>query len=167
MDELETKIRSTITKVEVDLVGQGVTNVSTWTRSLMNELYELANEHFHLRVWTGSNNDYDPTTNEWLYDMVWYESFDERGLEIKSIHMIMESEWNRSLEAIKYDFYKLLQGRAKLRVMLFQANDVSLVIQQLVGIIQQSSISENGDKYLLVGWNDDDGFSFTSHVKTI
>lgn len=160
---LEKTIQDFLLKTSEKLVKEAIQNDRAWTHEIKIGLTKIAYEH-NYRVYT-HRNDFDDTVNEWLYDMTWYEAYDEKGYDIKSIPLILESEWKRSFEEIKYDFYKLIQGRADLRVFIFQAANVDGTMNQLVEIIDKSSISQAKDKYLLAGWHDYDGFTFRVHTK--
>jgi len=164
-DLLEEKIKETFIKVSDDLVNRRITGDGPWTSAIKTALTELAyNEPYNYWVWANKNNC-DDTINEWLYDMTWSESYDNKGQDFKTIHLILESEWNRNFLEIKYDFYKLLQGRAKHRVFLFQSSDVERIMNDLEEIIEKSIIAEKSDRYLLAGWNDNYGFTFRLHIK--
>jgi len=166
IEDIEKDVQNILNQTADQLFEKGVKDNTHWTRDIKTALAKLAWEKYGFLVWTGKNNDFDDT-NEWLYDMVWYDSFDEKGFEIKNIYLILESEWDKSLREIKYDFYKLIQGRANIRVMIFQSDKVDNTFNELVKTIQSSPISQVGDKYLLVGWNDDYGFTFKSHIHQV
>lgn len=156
------KIEETLSNVSDSLIDQNVhNNDRKWTREIKTELFKLG-DSIGYSVYTSKANDYDDSSNEYLYDMIWYTSEDEssRVHDLREINMALESEWKMSFDEIKYDFYKLVQSRAELRVMIFQSKDVTTIMNQLKSIINESMISLKGDFYLLAGWDDNDGFSF-------
>lgn len=159
MDSIEISIIEALEDVSVKLIASETKNDKAWTRAIKNQLTELAYESYNYNVWT-SPNDYDDTTSEYLYDMVWYEHIDGHKNDINLVHLVLESEWKRDFSEIKYDFYKLTQARAKYRVMIFQSNDIQSVFDNLCNIVDTSRMTEVGDRYLLAGWNDNDGFRF-------
>lgn len=55
----------------------------------------------------------------WLYDLIWYTN--DKSNQLSSLPLIVECEWRKKYDAIKYDFEKLLVGKAKYKIMLFQA----------------------------------------------
>jgi hypothetical protein len=62
-----------------------------------------------------------PDWHEWLYDLVWYtsERDEDTGIErTTSIPLVMECEWDASLEGMALDFDKLLVANADLRVLV-------------------------------------------------
>jgi hypothetical protein len=97
--------------------------------------------------------------------MVWYEHLDGHINDINLVHMVLESEWKKDFSEIKYDFYKLTQARAKYRVMIFQSNNLQSIFDSLCSIVDTSRMTEVGDRYLLAGWNDNDGFRFLLKLK--
>src|SRR5690606_6416928 len=104
--------KSVVTDVGQTNVAGKVTSDYLWTRNIKTGLTKMAYETFKLDVWS-EPNDHDNTVNEWLYDFVMYEKAEGTKWDIKKIHLILESEWNSSHDEIKYDFYKLLQGRSE------------------------------------------------------
>ena len=163
-DELEKQIIATIEKVADDLVKQNKRNDGSWTNEIMTALTGLAYEKYN--YWVCSKpNAYDDTINEWLYGMTWYESFDDKGHDLKTIHLILESEWKWDFGELKYDFNKLLQGRARHRVFIYQSIDIEDTMSKLESLIEKSTISEKDDRYILAGWNDEDGFEFRLYIK--
>ncbi len=164
MDEIELSIKRTLESIADHLTKEGKTDTTSWTWEIKTQLTELAYETYNYNVYT-SPNGYDNTTNECLYDMLWYQSLNGNNNDLAIVHLALESEWNTSFAEIKYDFYKLVQARTKHRTMIFQSNDVMSVIEKLSKIIDESLISEIGDRYLFAGWNDNDGFTFSLKLK--
>lgn len=145
------------------LLAQKITQDKVWTEKIMSNLTRAA---YDRNLWVCARpNEVDDTIKEWLYDMTWYTAFDEKGYEMQSIPLILESEWNISIDEIKADFYKLVQGRADLRVMLFQAFDVHETIDTLEEMVTNCPIALPGDNYLFAGWNNINGFTFKSFTK--
>jgi hypothetical protein len=164
MDNIEISIVEALEDVSVKLIASETKNDNAWTRAIKNQLTELAYETYNYNVWTNPN-DYEPTTSEYLYDMVWYEHLDGHINDINLVHLVLESEWKSDFSEIKYDFYKLTQARAKYRVMIFQSNNLQSVFDSLCNIVDTSRMTEVGDRYLLAGWNDNEGFKFLLKVK--
>lgn len=161
---LEEQIKGTIEKTAGELVKNGIRGNGPWTNAMMTALTALAYDEYNYWVYS-KPNAYDDTINEWLYDMTWYESHDDKGKNIKAIHLILESEWNWNFEEIEYDFTKLLQGRAGLRVFIFQTRNIQQSLKLLTDTVEKSTIAEKGDRYLFAGWNDQVGFEFYFHIK--
>ena len=68
----------------------------------------------------------------------------------------MEIEWTPTEvnfgEVVK-DFFKLVQARADLRVMVFQGNDVISKTEQLIAMAENFEGTQQGDRWLFVGWD--------------
>ncbi len=116
-----------------------------------------------LRVWR-KKNELDPTLTGCLYDFMMCEG--NILIDIDKVWVALESEWSLKFDEVKYDFYKLVQSRSMLRVMIFQSRDVEKTFGDLLKIVETSQMSVCGDRYLLAGWNDDDGFTFRPHTKS-
>jgi hypothetical protein len=96
----------------------------------------------------------------WLYDLVWYTEDDEHHLN--ELFLALESEWGNQGQ-VKYDFEKLLQSKATLKVMIFQAPQSSLqsLIDFMVDGIKAFPKHSEDETYLLIGLNlDTHGFEF-------
>jgi hypothetical protein len=164
-DYFENVVEDTLINVSSNLVNKGVKTDKPWTKAIQLALTSVAYDQFDLCVYT-NKNERDQNINAWLYDLVMYEADDEYCKEIRTINLIMECEWNKSFEEIKYDFYKLIQGRAAHRLLIFQSDNVDNTLNELEKIINFSTIAQKDDRFLLCGWDNNDGFTFRPVIKT-
>ena len=90
-----------------------------WTKEVLTTLCRLG-KNFGFSAWANNvpEKDKNGGKGEWLYDVTWCESDDDRLL--KSIPMVAECEW-ANLAEIDDGFQKLLVARAKVRVMVYDA----------------------------------------------
>ena len=89
------------------------------------------------------------TWNEWLYDASWRHS--DTSNRLISVPMVAESEWG-NLEAIEYDFQKLLLARsAVLRVMVYDAKKADDGAERLCEHVGAFN-GARGDTYLLIAF---------------
>ena len=90
---------------------------------------------------------------EWLYDLIWYEA-DEDG-HITELKLIYESEWALSLDAIWYDFEKLLVGKCSQKLMFFQArsNKIEKYFDLMVASISTFKPVIVGERYFLIAYD--------------
>jgi hypothetical protein len=91
---------------------------------------------------------------EWLYDLIWYRNTHPDNY-LAEVYLVLESEWNTSPTAIKYDFEKLLLAKSTIKVMVFQAwqeniADVFSLLQRGISAFGKRSV---GEIYLLAGFN--------------
>jgi len=156
------EISNRISAVSNTLLNEKISSNKEWTKAIFESLTEYAYEN-NKRIWSHPNN-IDHTINEWLYDLVIFDG--ETPTDISEILVTLESEWNSSFDEIKYDFYKLIQSRSNLRVMIFQANNVSDTTEKLVKLLEFSNIAQTGDQYLFACWNDSSGFYMLPYVKS-
>lgn len=80
-----------------------------WTSYILEKLRSLGHEN-GLQVCP----DFDNKNPAWLYDMTWYKNNDE-GL-LADVPFVVESEWKYN--DVQYDFEKLMQSNAKLKLMI-------------------------------------------------
>jgi len=116
-----------------------------WTHDIKLIIGELGLKNNQEVCASGFPDSFD---NEWLYDLIWYEN-NEQGF-LKNISLAMESEWNTKDLNVKYDFEKLIQAKADLRLMIFQDN-VESNFKTMIKGIESYKYSSIGDKYLLAG----------------
>ena len=109
---------------------------------------------------------------EWLYDVTWleYERDDLKwpGTALIEAHLVAECEWGtgKDLEYIIEDFEKLLQARARVRLMIFTGSTESgskEIAEQLAERVREFNGSRAEDAWLLAAWegsNDDWSFRY-------
>ncbi len=68
--------------------------------------------------------------------------------------MVLESEWSRHWKDIRFDFEKLLQAKAGIKVMIFEegVTDLEGIWQNLLSSIRAFGKPEECECYLLAGF---------------
>jgi hypothetical protein len=161
-NDIEQGIIRVISDASQQLIENKNHSDAGWTDGIFTALTKWA---YGLNLWVWSkNNEVDRTLTGFLYDFMVCEG--KTGTDIDKVWVAMESEWKLPFDEIKYDFYKLIQSRSMLRVMIFQSKDVERTIGDLINILEKSQMSVSGDRYLFAGWHDDNGFTFKSHTKS-
>jgi hypothetical protein len=155
--EMEEGIRRAVTDASKRLP-------SDWTDGIFTALTAWVYKDLPSAVVWCKKNEADPTLSGCLYDFMITEPGETRN-DIKRVLVALESEWSPYFEEIKYDFYKLVQSRSGLRVMIFQSRDVGKTTRDLMDILEKSPMSVTGDRYLFAGRNDENAFTFRSHIK--
>ena len=132
-------------------------NGKEFTKAIKTALCELGRKFaYQVRA-----SGVDFAGEEWLYDVTWlqYSRGYEPGLgnHLIDVPLVAECEWGTSHD-VKYDFEKLLQARAGVRLMIygdFQSYDESRgdgVAQRLAGCIRDFNGSSAEDAWLLATW---------------
>ena len=125
-----------------------------WTRGLKLELAKRG-KSYGFYVCGSKCEDYG--RGEWLYDLVWLKVGNGTKV-ITDVSLIFESEWSTNQTYIDNDFQKLLLGRAQHRMMVFeQKHDVGPVFERLKDQVRNFARSQSGDRYLLLGWQYQNG----------
>ena len=91
-----------------------------WTHECLHELAELGRkEKYGVCPWPGNMK------GEWLYDLIWYAETDEEvwPKRMSKVVMVLESEWSHHMEEVRYDFQKLIQAKAQIKVMIYENLD--------------------------------------------
>ena len=110
---IEDAIITRIKKLPADL-GKGRRDTD-WTVELTRAIGTLGEE----RGWrVCSSKCHDLFDGGWLYDLTWYRNGPNEQLQ--ELGLVLESEWCQNLQFIKFDFEKLLQAKAPIKVFVFQ-----------------------------------------------
>jgi hypothetical protein len=144
IENIEEQIRSAICSIPSQL-STGIGN-RAWTKAIFKSLADLGVKLKYEICSSSSDGEFD---GGWLYDVIWYEN-DANG-QLKSVPLIVESEWHRRYDQIKYDFEKLLVGRAKYKVMIFQASGEQMLeyFKKMKSGIEAFQSASAGEIYLL------------------
>ncbi len=146
------KNQEVIRKIEsvADDLQANTANDTIWTIKIKKAIAELATPFDYEVRSTVEGTSYG---SEWLYDLTFLEKDNDRIIEIP---LILESEWSPKYENIAYDFDKLLQSKAKIKVMVFQQKNVQSVkevFKKLKYSITSYSKSCSAEVYILCGLN--------------
>jgi hypothetical protein len=115
VNDIEQAIIRVISNASRRLIENRIHSDADWTTAIFTDLTEYA-YGLNLRVWS-KRNEVDPTLTGCLYDFMICEG--ETPIDINKVWVALESEWSLKYDNIKYDFYKLVQSRSMLRVMMF------------------------------------------------
>lgn len=107
---------------------------------------------------------------EWLYDLVWYCNDRNDPKYLKNIFLVCESELDttkKQLDEIRYDFQKLLQSNAPLKVMLAQTYSKYHTADEIFedcrkGVLMCDNL-KTGDSVLVIVFDEGDDYSKTPH----
>jgi len=155
-DELEKKISKALIEF-----GKKYNDPSSkkWTEEIAEILYEISNGDYYVASKFKESAD----NREWLYDFVFYTN-NENNTRLENIHLIAESEWrNRNIDndayfyEIRYDFEKLVVGRVKNKLMIFEGNDDKEIknnITKLKEIVKNCKLPKiEEERYMFAVWN--------------
>ena len=128
----------------------------TWTRKLKSALAELASDQRvpsappgqRRSVWASGTCN---AREEWLYDLCWLDY--EDGFLI-GMPLAVESEWGRPGDIFD-DFQKLVQSRASVRLMIYDAGypRQDEMVRSLSDQILKFAHSNSNDRYLLAAFS--------------
>src|SRR5436190_1674783 len=110
---LAAEIESAISVIPA-LLGSGKGD-REWTTAIKRSLISLGHSKGYSVCAAGFPEECE---REWLYDLVWYRN--EPKDHLREIGLIVESEWSRYPQYIRFDFEKLLMGKSPLKLMVFQ-----------------------------------------------
>ena len=115
--ELVTELKNVLEKMAEKSSGILKGN-KTWTQEIKRILGELGTNKGYMIATSGFRDEFE---SEWLYDLVWY--YENENKMLVSVPLVMESEWQSKLDAVKFDFEKLLLANAELRLMICQCKE--------------------------------------------
>lgn len=148
----EARIRSAIRDIPRQFPEGG--SDKKWTDAVKIALGELGEELGFDVCTAGVEGRFD---HGWLFDLTWYKNSDKR--QLRFLPLIAESEWKMDYESLRFDFEKLLVGKAKFKVMVFQAKGERARehIRRLKDAILTYEGQKEGEIYLLACYDDDEG----------
>jgi len=130
--------------------NQGWKNDSEWTVGINEYLAHLGHKYGYIVHASGCKSAH----SGWLYDHHWRE-YSGDNILIR-IPLVMEIEWGYGktgiFEKVLYDFMKLVQSRADLRVMVFQGNGIDNITDMLIQHVKHFDQIQARDKYIFAGY---------------
>jgi hypothetical protein len=143
-DKIEQRIRSIFAEIPKRLdVG---TSDRAWTKAIFKSLSELGEELGFTICSCCQDGEYECG---WLYDLIWYK--ENANKELQTVPLILECEWRKKYESIKYDFEKLLISKCRYKIMIFQAkqNQITDYFHKLKSAIRAFDGSCKNETYFL------------------
>jgi hypothetical protein len=162
------EIEEVLHRVSSSAIETGKLGRPDWKAALLSSLTALA---YSKNLWVACNpTDEDPTTAEWLWDFVIYESSDPTGKRIGRIHLALESEYDSRPDKIREDLHKVIVARTGMRAFVFWAGDIAhreSVFSFIQNEISESPNSEETDLYLVAGWSCESGTFEFKYMKKL
>ena len=149
VEEISASIIKSFNSLPERLRQAGARGDRAWTTQLKNDIGGLG----HKNGWWICPRQYEGYHQcGWLYDLVWYSEDEQHHLH--EVFLVLESEWGNQ-QKIQYDFEKLLQAKATLKVMIFQARQAKLdgLVDFLVAGIKAFPKHSSEETYLLIALN--------------
>lgn len=149
-DDVELAIMQELKIYESEAKINNYTSNRDWTHYLKVKLATLGKERFDCRVCTsGFNGEHD---SEWLYDLVWYkEEGSGDDSKLIDVPLVVESEWNPYLNAMKFDFEKLLVVNASHRLFVgyVHSNNLQTRLDYFKGAVEKYLHGSAGDRFMI------------------
>jgi hypothetical protein len=138
-----------------------------WTNRIKQLIGNLGSDMFGYKI--ACSGFPDEFEREWLYDIVWY--CENENKQLIDIPLVVESEWGKRYEDIKFDFEKLHVANAKHRLLICQSNpsNFQLLVNDLYESINAYEIPSAIEKrYLIAILNSDteNEFFYANYAKT-
>lgn len=124
-------------------------SLGSWSDTVKNAIGKLAEKHELGVCATTSEKQFMP---EWLYDLTAYSN---RSGYLEKVELVMESEWIKASEELKFDFEKLLQAKARIKLFVFETkpNQLNDVLSELKKGIGMYPYGFPGETYILAVWS--------------
>jgi len=125
-----------------------------WTANILTFFAELGKFYgyqVYLKPDYGVRNMDNEEPSEWLVDLCWY--FETQFFTAHWIELALESELsNQTIEGILYDFWKLADIKAFMKVGIFvpKLRDKEKLLKELVAVVAQHGIRIPVEKYLII-----------------
>ena len=144
------EIKECLTDAATELSSSNHYSCQQWTVEILKRLALLgAQNRQGLSCGVAPNSE--NKIGEWLYDLVWWENLiDKDGIErMGDVILVLESEWSRASFDLRYDFQKLIQAKAHLKVFISDKLDdyMESLLRADVECFAQKDADE-ADRYL-------------------
>lgn len=143
---MEDRIRSVFEDIPVQFQNEGAKD-RVWTKTLLERLAEVGRSLECNVCYSGGDDD----EAGWMHDLVWFRN-DSTG-QLEWLPLVLECEWQKPYDKIKYDFEKLLIAKATFKVMIFQATGERMqkYFEMLKSAIRafEGATNATGERYLL------------------
>lgn len=135
-----------------------------WTNVIKSEIGRIGETYGFGVCATTSDKIFE---GEWLYDIVWYKN---EGEYLKEVFLVCESELDTTsnqLGTIRYDFQKLLQSNAPLRIMISQTyHDRSAAIfEDCKKGVEMCDNMKSAEKVLVIVYDDNAGETYSEWLE--
>ena len=116
-DEIVQAVMNGLSQVGKKLANEGHHPNSVWTGRILFSLGRLGME-FGYAVYPNFDDENERIDRAWLYDLVWCKENFKENRKFEGISLVLESEWKRNIEELNYDFQKLVQAKADIKVFI-------------------------------------------------
>ncbi|MGA9755973.1 MAG: hypothetical protein WBV23_12625 [Desulfobaccales bacterium] len=150
MDFIELEIKSSLEEIPGRAQTEQWIGETPWTKGVKQAIVNVGRKFSYLTAASGTDSD---EGQEWLYDIVWYQSDNEKYMT--DVPLVAECEWGGE-GAIKYDFEKLLISRSPYKLMIFQSDsdkNINDIINKMKIWITNFRQTSKRDRYLFAGWS--------------
>ena len=150
--ELVGNIKIELQETARRLIEKNILSDRAWTQACFSTLSDI-----------GTSQGFVVAPNkhncEWLYDLVWKECDND---DFKSLVMVLESEWSCIYDKVMYDFLKIVQSTARIKVLICNSFDDN-GMSQFLNAINVYEAKRNDEIYLFAMYTHDGawkGFNF-------
>ena len=126
------KIKATLDQAAENAKAKACMN-GGWTYECLHGLVTLGNECDCATCPEGAT-----MKGEWLYDLIWYkEAEDAKDIwpkRMSDVVLVAESEWSNWIGDIRYDFQKLVQAKAHIKLLICDGvndDEYSLLVKDI------------------------------------
>jgi hypothetical protein len=144
-DQIKTELLSCVQRLHAD----NVRGDKKWTKEFKRALIEMGRKAGYKVCASGSHHECEP---EWLFDLTWYKE-DGEGVEkrLVDVPLIVECEWNSSMNHIRGDFEKLVVSNASHRLMICQSRKQNMpsLKNYFEKAVNSYTLGRPGDRYLI------------------
>lgn len=149
-NEIELSIRETLNLYAIEARDRKFSSDRDWTQTLKERLGRLGEEKYNYKVCaSGFKDDFEP---EWLFDLIWYKEEGETNQRrLIDVPLVVESEWNKHFDHIKYDFEKLLVANAQHRLFVcyVHIDNRTALFEYFKDAVNQYKLNRTGDRYMI------------------
>jgi hypothetical protein len=110
-----------------------------WTHEILSKISKMRSKDDYCCSSCFSHSKLPDCYPEWLYDLTLYR---EKDNHLKSLSLVLESEWSYSKHELQYDFEKLIQAKCKNKVFICQNETFVELAQEGIRTFEEGGKSE-------------------------
>ncbi len=147
------EIKKILNEIPNNLKMQGIGDKEThWTHEIKKQ-FSIIGENKGYYVCTSKGNDIEIHCGEWIYDQCWLKYSEEKTEDFNyeyllDVFLVLESEWGNAGDVID-DFHKILQAKARYKVMIFQENNPEKLYNYMTKNIEKYNYAGEKEIYIL------------------
>lgn len=126
-----------------------LSSTSEWTKEIL-KYFSCLGENEQYKIYA-SPNDVEKAERSYLVDLCWSKEGQDYK-DYKGLELILESEWSTEEDEIMWDFCKLIDIKANLKVMVIciEEKRIKGIVEEMAATIKKGDLKLREEIYLVI-----------------